>query len=105
MTIHQQYLRTKTEPEAHVSWPTQKNNNKIIKNKKYLTCDSFSFCTIVSFPTLILRVDNVSLSSSASHPINLATVNRPEKYKLPMFTQITINFHLIFFSRKNGCDD
>jgi hypothetical protein len=47
----------------------------------FLTCDKDSFWTIVSFPTLILRVDKASLSSPTLQPINFATVVRPEHEK------------------------
>lgn len=48
---------------------------------KVLTCESVRLWTIVSFPTLILRVDKASFSSPMSHPINLATVIKPEHEK------------------------
>lgn len=48
---------------------------------KVLTCESVRFWTIVSFPTLILRVDKASFSSPMSHPINLATLIKPEHEK------------------------
>ena len=47
-------------------------------HESLLTCDRVSFWTILSFPTLILRVDKANLSSPASHPIKLATLSRPE---------------------------
>lgn len=50
-------------------------------SEKVLTCESVNFWTILSLPTLILRVERASLSSSISHPINLATVIKPEHYK------------------------
>lgn len=50
----------------------------IFKMESLVTCDSVSFWTILSLPTLILRVDKASLSSPTSHPINLAALPRPE---------------------------
>lgn len=47
-------------------------------HESLLTWDRVSFWTILSFPTLILRVDKANLSSPASHPIKLATLCRPE---------------------------
>lgn len=46
--------------------------------EKFLACDKVSFWTMLSLPTLIFRVDKVSLSSSSSHSISLATVCKPE---------------------------
>lgn len=45
------------------------------------TCESVSFCTKVSFLTFILRFDRASLRSLMLHPINLATVDKPENKK------------------------
>lgn len=50
----------------------------IFKMESLVTCDSVSFWTILSLPTLILRVDKANLSSSMSHPTNLAELCRPE---------------------------
>lgn len=47
-----------------------------------LTCDKVSFWMILSLPTLILRVDKANLSSPTSHPINLATVVKPETWNM-----------------------
>lgn len=49
---------------------------------KAYTCGSVSFCTMVSFLTLMLRFDKVSVSSLMVHPIKLATVDKPEKKQI-----------------------
>jgi hypothetical protein len=65
-------------PNLHGAWSTIYNRKDKIFHESLLTWDSVNFWTILSFPTLILRVDKANLSSPTSHPTNLATLYRPE---------------------------
>lgn len=74
--IHKRLAQLTWQNYYDISWQrTESTKKKLwILYKRILACESVNFWTIVSLPTLILRVDKARLRSSMLHPINLATV-------------------------------